>query len=180
MKQIQCQNCQSYFDAVAIIDGKRKELYARSYCLICAPYGHAGRKQLQKYKLIDGVEYKQCSKCNEFKSVIDCFYCTKSNDGKLYPGSHCKTCLTIRGKESGRTIKLEAVQYKGGKCHDCKQSYPLSVYDFHHREPEHKDFEIASFQGFVKERYWPKLKIELDKCDLLCANCHRIRHASLE
>lgn len=176
MKQLTCQNCHKTFNAIVKIGNKRKELYKRSYCLNCAPYGRKVRKQLSKYKIIHGVEHKQCSRCNLFKDAINDFYCTKSKyNNKSYPGSHCKQCLTDRSRDNGRDMKAKAVEYKGGLCIDCMIAYPDVVYDFHHKNPKQKDFAISAFQGID----WQKLKIELDKCDLLCANCHRIRHDAL-
>ena len=47
----------------------------------------------------------------------------------------------------------------------------VEVYDFHHRDPSQKDFSISK-----NAKSFEKCKQELDKCDLLCANCHRLRH----
>jgi hypothetical protein len=66
---------------------------------------------------------------------------------------------------------LLAVEYKGGKCHDCGGVFPACVYDFHHLDSSKKDFMIGR-----TNRGWDKLRPELDKCDMLCSNCHRIRH----
>ena len=47
------------------------------------------------------------------------------------------------------------------------------IMDYHHREPEQKSFDI----GKKISRYsFDTLKNEIDKCDLLCSNCHRITH----
>lgn len=75
-------------------------------------------------------------------------------------------------KEKGRINKLKAIEYLGGQCTDCKTSYPQYVYDFHHIDPTIKDFGIARIMQ------WENIILELDKCVLLCANCHRIRHNS--
>lgn len=76
-----------------------------------------------------------------------------------------------QSKERLRKKKLQYVEYLGGRCIDCKQTYPSAVFDFHHRNRDEKDFEIADI-----EYVWEIVKVELDKCDLLCSNCHRIRH----
>lgn len=68
--------------------------------------------------------------------------------------------------------KLKAINYKGGKCTDCHGSYPPCVYDFHHLDPTKKDIVPS---GALRRRF-ETAKAELDKCVLLCANCHRIRH----
>lgn len=71
-----------------------------------------------------------------------------------------------------RDIKRRCVEYLGGKCKHCGQIYHPIIYDFDHREPQHKEFKISG-----KAIYrWKELKKELDKCDLLCSNCHRLRH----
>ena len=68
--------------------------------------------------------------------------------------------------------KQKAVELLGNKCCDCQQEYPLCVYDFHHRDPKTKEFEV----GQILLHGWDKIEAEVLKCDLVCANCHRIRH----
>jgi hypothetical protein len=77
-----------------------------------------------------------------------------------------------RQKTRMRSNKLKAIEYKGGVCFDCKNEYPPCCYDFHHLNPDEKDFNIAKING----RSFENIKDELDKCVLLCSNCHRIRH----
>lgn len=68
-----------------------------------------------------------------------------------------------------------AIDYKGSKCMDCGLlTDALSVYEFHHRDPSLKEFKV--FILWTKKFDWDLVKKEIDKCDLLCANCHRIRH----
>jgi hypothetical protein len=63
-------------------------------------------------------------------------------------------------------------EHFGNKCMDCEQTFPVCCYDYHHRNPEEKSFEIAGRMYLSME----ELIEEGDKCDLLCSNCHRIRH----
>jgi predicted HNH restriction endonuclease len=89
----------------------------------------------------------------------------------------CMKCSSMHVSNRRRKIKLKAIEYKGGKCYDCGlQSEFPAVYDFHHHEGE-KDFNISKDGN---TRSWEKVKVELEKCVLLCANCHRIRHAKME
>lgn len=67
-----------------------------------------------------------------------------------------------------------AVAYKGGACERCAYSKCVEAFDFHHRDPAQKDFAVSA-EGVT--RSWEKLRIEIDKCALLCANCHRELHA---
>ncbi len=65
------------------------------------------------------------------------------------------------------------IELAGGKCMDCGVSYPPWVYDFHHRDPSTKSFQLnMTHMG----KLWDTLVTELVKCDLICANCHRTRH----
>jgi hypothetical protein len=75
-----------------------------------------------------------------------------------------------------RRQKLKAIEYKGGSCIRCGYNTCVSALEFHHRDPTQKDFPIG---GNGSTRAWAKVEIELDKCDLVCANCHREIHALL-
>ena len=65
-------------------------------------------------------------------------------------------------------IKKKSVEYKGGKCIICGYNKCLRSLDFHHLIPEEKDFSISK----NKNRKFENLKNELNKCVLLCSNCH--------
>ncbi len=73
--------------------------------------------------------------------------------------------------ESRRKLKLKAIEYKGGQCTQCGYSKCVASLQFHHLDPTKKDFQIG---GTL--RSWLKLKVELDKTILLCANCHGEHH----
>jgi transcription elongation factor Elf1 len=68
-----------------------------------------------------------------------------------------------------RKIKLMAINYKGGKCKVCGYSKCPAALDLHHVSGQ-KSFSI-SHKGYT--RFWQKVKEELNKCILVCANCHR-------
>lgn len=111
---------------------------------------------------------KICSKCGDTKKLTE-FY---KNGSTLH--SWCKTCNKENTITRQRNLKKKCVEYLGGKCASCKGVYHPAVYDFHHKDPDKKDFSLSkrsttNFQNIVKE---------LDKCLLLCSNCHRIEHAS--
>lgn len=78
--------------------------------------------------------------------------------------------------DSARDLKHKkkdlAIAYKGGKCASCGGTFHQAVYDFHHLDPSIKEARSSIFLNWS----WKKLKTELDKCILLCSNCHRIEH----
>jgi hypothetical protein len=69
-------------------------------------------------------------------------------------------------------LKKRCVEYLGKRCYDCQNSFEQYMYDIHHVDPNSKDFAF----GKMNIRDWDIIKLELDKCVLLCANCHRNRH----
>ena len=75
------------------------------------------------------------------------------------------------GKRYRKKRKLEMIEYKGGCCQLCGYDKYNSAMDFHHIELRDKDINIINGSSFETA------KAELDKCILLCANCHRGLHA---
>ncbi len=69
-----------------------------------------------------------------------------------------------------------AREYKGGKCVLCGYNRCSGALEFHHRNPKKKDFSL-SVRGLT--RSWEKIKDEINKCVLICANCHREVHAGI-
>ena len=76
-----------------------------------------------------------------------------------------------------KKIRQAAVEYKGGRCERCGYNKCLDALEFHHKDAKGKDFSISE-KGYT--RSWAKVKSELDKCELLCANCHREVHAEVQ
>src|SRR6266540_260030 len=106
-----------------------------------------------------------CHKCNQTKPLSE-FYpnYTRSSGTQIY----CKRCFNSYSTDRFRRRKKQAVQYKGGRCEDCGGVFPYYVYDFHHLDPAQKDMQF----NILRRRSWQTIKAELDKCVLLCANCH--------
>lgn len=77
-------------------------------------------------------------------------------------------------KLRGLKRKYEYILRRGGKCECCGYNKNLAALEFHHRNPEEKEFQVdaRAFSNHSLE----KLERELEKCSLLCANCHRERH----
>ena len=64
----------------------------------------------------------------------------------------------------------------GGSCYGCARGFAAPVFEFHHWNPETKEFGLAA-EGL--NRPWPTIVAELAKCVMLCANCHREVHAGV-
>lgn len=75
-------------------------------------------------------------------------------------------------------IKHRMVEAFGSKCVCCGQSFEDCCYDLHHLIPSEKDFNLSSV-NFNGAKSWIKIRDELKKCCLVCANCHRLIHNGL-
>jgi hypothetical protein len=135
------------------------------------------------------MENKKCNKCGETKSVCDFAYRDKKN-GILK--NNCKTCdknarKIYYQKNKGNIIegiyttklknKIRNQQFvwdylKTHPCIDCGETNPI-VLEFDHKDNVEKHNNIS----FLIEKAWSIKTIsdEIDKCDVRCANCHRIR-----
>lgn len=95
------------------------------------------------------------------------------SDGSGRQSYKCTKCRNSQKKDRRRTFKLKAVEYKGGSCNSCGYNRCIEALEFHHVEPGLKDFEISSKAA---ARSWADVTAELDKCLMVCANCHREIH----
>lgn len=85
-----------------------------------------------------------------------------------------KEAIRERSNAKHAELKRQSVEYLGGKCVKCGlKDECLNVYDFHHRNPGEKEFDFASMPSKI---FSGRIKKELDKCELLCSNCHRKEH----
>jgi hypothetical protein len=135
---------------------------------------------------------KRCSKCHIEKELSEFYFRHKGKRaGEYY--NHCKECLKSRGRtyyqenhdrqlrlsvNRNRVRRAEQRIYvsslKNHPCVDCGKKYPSCVMDFDHRDGSHKHGNVGSL---VSQAYFTKDRLfeEIQKCDLVCANCHRIR-----
>jgi predicted transcriptional regulator len=106
-----------------------------------------------------------------------CYSCGEDNPKNFYSKQKisCKKCHNKQRSVDQRNVKKLAVDYKGGSCITCGYSKSLSALEFHHRDPNEKDLPPSKLNNHKFE----DIKVELDKCDLLCANCHREEHDRL-
>lgn len=96
----------------------------------------------------------------------------KNSQGKWI----CIKCRTEAKVKSRRKItklnRSKAIIYKGGKCVKCGYNTCPNALEFHHVDPTKKDINFIK----LKTKSFERFKIELDKCILVCANCHREIH----
>jgi hypothetical protein len=168
-----CLKCHNPFKIWATINGERKNLSSRIYCLACSPFGqHNTRKILPRQE--SGKH--QCQTCQRILDINkENFYFRPDTNRNITHYSECKTCFNGRCSDTQRTKKIWAVNLKGGKCIKCGYHKYIEALEFHHRNPVEKEFNLNRLRG----RTEASVIAELEKCDLLCANCHRETHADL-
>lgn len=131
------------------------------------------RHWLKKYNLKTKTRTKEsvCKFCGE----RDPKKLMRSGCGRLSK-SRCKKCHNLYSINRFRQNKIKAVEYKGGKCIICGYNKCMRSLSFHHKNPKTKDLEWNKMRSWNLE----KIKKELDKCDLLCNNCHGEVHEKID
>lgn len=92
------------------------------------------------------------------------------------PARHTKCSeISQRISEQRRKVKKKLIDYSGGKCVKCGYDKCNGALAFHHVQPSEKEFQVSNGKtvGFEKN------KSEVDKCLLLCHNCHSEFHGGL-
>lgn len=85
---------------------------------------------------------------------------------------YLKEAVRKRRKE----LRIKAIEFLGGRCSICGYSKCSNALEIHHKDPNLKEFGLSS-RGLT--RSWEKIELELRKCTLLCANCHREIHSKI-
>jgi hypothetical protein len=101
-----------------------------------------------------------------------CKLCRK--EFKDYQDAGRTRCGSCNTKIRRYRAKVAAVNFLGGKCVKCGWKGGQAAFQFHHTDPTKKDFTI----GNVANKKWDFIRAELEKCILLCSNCHAIEHST--
>ncbi len=199
-----CKKCHLELDESKFNKDPNRKDGLHPYCTPCKtkPYKVDPEIIAAKALALRTRTEKYCAQCQSIKPLTEFFNRKASVDGKWWT---CKPCATARRKrdydkaklsgqhtqyyydnkerilfesrQKRRALKTQLVEIKGGSCVDCNRraedEWPVECFDFHHVNG--KTFTISTK---MKVSHLPKLLVELEKCVLLCSNCHRRRHAS--
>ena len=117
---------------------------------------------------------KSCNKCNIEKSLDQYAKRKGSKDGYNVICKQCANQYYENNKQYffNRRKWFYDIKIKL-KCKQCGFAHPAAL-DFHHKDPTQKSFGISA------NKHIDKVKIleEIKKCEVLCANCHRIEHST--
>lgn len=124
--------------------------------------------------VVNMVETKRCEICgNNYQTNspirIYCYECSGESTRKNNTTrKHQKTMLR-------RNMKLQAIKLLGSKCSICGYNKCVDALEFHHEDPNEKEFKLGSGNTMA----WKDYKKEALKCILVCSNCHKEIHSQL-
>lgn len=150
-----CEKCKKQFTS----ENGKIRLRKRKYCLDCSPF---------KKQKVNSDDYLICSKCKKERTRNEFYWFKTKPDIKK--DKRCKKCCWQQEYIRKRKIKQELIDYAGGKCKICGYNKSTYALEFHHLNTNEKDFSIS---GKILS---PTIKAEIDKCILVCSNCHREIH----
>ena len=115
-----------------------------------------------------------------------CDICNKKFEAKSHSRTYCYDCSgeSSRSKNETRkhqktilrrSMKIQAIKLLGGKCSICGYNKCVDALEFHHTNPEIKEFKLGSGNTMS----WKEYKNEALKCILVCSNCHKEIHNKL-
>lgn len=179
-----CKVCQYKQDKIRIYNKKhgiKPEIIIKTtkICMICLEeksldeFYNRGKNRKDSYcKLCKNDKIIDLQ--NRYKQEGRCIICGKNSNNKRWC-AECVIKLNNRRRNKTKKIKEQCVKYLGGECEDCGMKTEVyEIYDFHHINQNEKETKLSNMIHGLKS--WEYIKGELDKCIVLCANCHRIRH----
>lgn len=145
---------------------------------------------------------KRCTICSKTKAIDEfekpsksiCLVCSPPKETQYRSKEHAEIARKRarehyyhnREKKKAQVAKyqwdkkLAALAILGGKCQECGFSHPAAL-QFHHRDPEQKEFSLSTKTFAMPKKFpWERVLIEIQKCDLLCANCHSILESTYD
>jgi 5-methylcytosine-specific restriction endonuclease McrA len=133
-----------------VIEGMRRNLNNRRFCLQCSPFGQHNTTAAP----IRGVPSAELAELRR-----------KKRNAKTYRYQ----------KKMRAGLRAALLASRGNACQDCGYDRVAAALEFHHRDPRSKDFTLSGVST-SPARIWA----EASKCDLVCANCHRRRHLAVQ
>lgn len=139
------------------------------------------------------MKTRTCNKCKIEKPIAEFSWKLKARGIRL---ASCKACHSAYTKRWYKRNKKRQVanaaknnrRYRKEKrakfflwlaereCVVCKES-DMRVLEMHHRDPKEKEF--TPLRMIERGWAWSKIILELEKCDVLCANCHKREHFAI-
>ena len=169
--------CKKRFEKTSSADTAAVVKWGQMNSLYCIMSRQSSRQNERLVGYSQGViivNMRQCEICGQQFEIMEngwtrkfCYTCAPHEDENM---SHAQA-VTIKR----RAIKKMLIERAGGKCSNCGYNKCVRALEFHHLNPEEKDFGISK----TLTKSISALKEEVDKCVLLCSNCHAEEHQRL-
>ena len=144
----ECRKCKEVIPTTIKIDGVRKNISNRKFCLKCSPYKGNNRRRNDP-----SIDHETSKAIRNYTN---------------WPEDR-KRVHRLRTTKKRYTRKLKLVEMAGGACIHCGYNKCLRSLQFHHRKPDDKILELNIN---TLSAPWETILKEFEKCDLVCANCH--------
>lgn len=158
-----CKKCNAQIPRKVFVNGKEHLVSKRIYCTGCSPL-------FSKKQYLFRKEETLKKHSNDQSNLAGNKVCPICN--KVFKYTKNDVCSTCRNFYSRHKCKIKCVEHLGGKCISCGNQ-DIDVLTCHHRERKEKKFNLSANLNSIS---WEKIKQELNKCDLLCMNCHMKYH----
>jgi len=117
-----------------------------------------------------------CSRCKVTLTIVVCGRCDQTVTNKRCPDCvvaynksyYANNAQRLRSRSLQKSAWLE--EMKSRPCADCRRSFPACAMDFDHLDPKLKSITIGN-----RDSSQEALRAEVQKCEIVCSNCHRIR-----
>lgn len=130
-------------------------------------------------KLDRDLGTKICNCCNEEKTLEEFFTNGYTTLGKTKYKAKCKECDQVAKYTRFDSLLKEylEVSNRDYSCEKCTYTNVFGSLDWHHKDPKDKEFSISDVSKTISsENFAVNVIPELDKCSILCPNCHRLEH----
>lgn len=131
------------------------------------PYTQVAKPKIKKCKICDTLVADNRTFCSHACRAKSARLHGKTRDSNGNVTKHRKQRILEWQQKQTRLAK----QYLLGKCSICGYDRCTAALEFHHVDPNEKQYSIAH-----SKKAFESLKPELDKCILVCSNCHREIH----
>lgn len=141
-------------------------------------YGFVGLSPNSK-KLDRNSSTKLCSICTKVLPLNSFYSNGKTATGKIKYKPSCIKCENTQRKNTFTNLLFDYLDVigKAYECEKCSYSGTYGSLDFHHKDPTQKSFNVGNSSHTISvDNFMTKIIPEIEKCTLLCPNCHRSEH----
>lgn len=173
-----CNKCKEEKDEEAFCWDRKGINRRYKVCKQCKCVARKEREKSNPDTLKKAQEYR-AQYYEEHKEKYKDYWATQADKRKAIQHKYLKTHykkIQLGHRTRKQQIKEQYIEFFGGVCEVCKQPHEWYQYDFHHINPEEKEYNVCSMFSMTED----KIKKEMSKCILVCANCHRKVHYELD